>query len=207
MVSDIAGTTRDVIEEQLTIDGVRFRILDTAGIRTTDDRLEQMGIERTRQSIERAQIVIWMVDATTLDFTNPLPAPDFILRPEQRLLSVINKADLLPQQMLPEGFLSISAYTGSGIETLRQALHAAVPTEALEEGAAIVSSARHYEALTIATEALQRARHGLQEGLPTDLLSEEIRVVIVAIGSITGRGVILPDEVLHTLFSHFCIGK
>ena len=207
MVSEIAGTTRDVIEEQLTIDGVRFRILDTAGIRTTDDRLEQMGIERTRQSIERAQIVIWMVDATALDTTQPLPAPDFILRPEQRLLSVINKADLLPQQMLPEGFLSISAYTGSGIETLRQALRAAVPTEALEEGAAIVSSARHYEALTIATEALQRARQGLQEGLPTDLLSEEIRAVIVAIGSITGRGVILPDEVLHTLFSHFCIGK
>jgi len=207
MVSEIAGTTRDVIEEQLTIDGVRFRILDTAGIRTTDDRLEQMGIKRTRQSIERAQIVIWMVDATTLDLTNPLPAPDFPLRPEQRLLAVINKADLYPHLVLPEPYLSISAYTGSGIETLRQALRAAVPTEALEEGAAIVSSARHYEALTIATEALQRARHGLQEGLPTDLLSEEIRAVIVAIGSITGRGVILPDEVLQTLFSHFCIGK
>ena len=207
MVSEIAGTTRDVIEEQLTIDGVRFRILDTAGIRTTDDRLEQMGIERTRQSIERAQIVIWMVDATALDTTQPLPVPDFILRPEQRLLSVINKADLYPHLVLPEPFLSISAYTGCGIEALRRALRAAVPTEALEEGAAIVSSARHYEALTIATEALQRARHGLQEGLPTDLLSEEIRAVIVAIGSITGRGVILPDEVLQTLFSHFCIGK
>lgn len=94
MVSEIAGTTRDVIEERLTIDGVLFRLLDTAGIRRTEDRLERMGIERTLRSLERAQIVVRMIDATTLG-TGPVPPPDFPLRPDQRLLTVLNKIDAL----------------------------------------------------------------------------------------------------------------
>lgn len=206
MVSEIAGTTRDVIEERLTIDGVLFRILDTAGIRHTADRLEQMGIERTMESIRRAQIVVRMVDAATIR-NGAIPAPTFPLRDDQRLLTVINKIDTTPECVWPTEAVALSARTGEGVERLRTALRAAVPTEALDQGAVIVSSARHHEALTTALTALERTQQGLREGLPTDLLSEEIRAVIAAVGSITARGVILPDEVLGTLFSRFCIGK
>lgn len=245
MVSEIAGTTRDVIEERLTIDGVAFRILDTAGIRRTEDRLERMGIERTMRSIERAQIVVRMVDATTLR-NGAVPPFGVALRPGQRLLTVLNKIDRLPGAARFETgageparrgepaeaagiagsadlsgsaglsgstkrsetpILPLSARSGEGIDALRRALRAAVPTEALDEGAAVVSSARHYEALTKAREALQRAREGLAAKLPTDLLSEEVRAVAAALATITGRGALLPDELLAHIFSKFCIGK
>ena len=121
MVSEIAGTTRDVIEECANIGGVLFRFLDTAGIRPTDDRLEQMGIQRTMSSIERARIVIHMVDASTL--TGPVPAPDFPLRPGQKLLTVVNKTDKAPAAWrLPEGVVGISAKHGEGIDALCDAL-------------------------------------------------------------------------------------
>ncbi len=238
MVSEIAGTTRDVIEERLTIDGVLFRLLDTAGIRRTEDRLERMGIERTLRSLERAQIVVRMIDATTLG-TGPVPPPDFPLRPDQRLLTVLNKIDALDrdanrsaekrppttarpttgaeEDMIPmaarratqaeSDVIPMAARRGEGVELLRRALRAAVPTEGLDEGATVVSSARHHAALTEARTALARARRGLSEELPTDLLSEEIRSVAAALATITGRGAILPDEVLQHIFSKFCIGK
>ena len=121
MVSEIAGTTRDVIEECANIGGVLFRFLDTAGIRPTDDRLEQMRIQRTMSSIERARIVIHMVDASTL--TGPVPAPDFPLRPGQKLLTVVNKTDKAPAAWrLPEGVVGISAKHGEGIDALCDAL-------------------------------------------------------------------------------------
>ena len=121
MVSEIAGTTRDVIEECANIGGVLFRFLDTAGIRSTNDTLEQMGIARTMSSIERARIVIHMVDASTL--TGPVPAPDFPLRPGQKLLTVVNKTDKAPAAWrLPEGVVGISAKHGEGIDALCDAL-------------------------------------------------------------------------------------
>ena len=202
MVSDIAGTTRDVIEEQLTIDGIRFRILDTAGLRTTTDRLEQMGIERTHQSIERARIILWMVDASTLDQT---PERPFTLGEEQLLICVANKIDTATTTTLPPHFIPLSARSGEGLEQLKEAMRKAVPT--IDEEQTIVTSARHHEALESGLEALNRALEGLQSGLPTDLLSEDIRAVIAAIGSITARGVILPSEVLAHIFGRFCIGK
>lgn len=206
LVSDIAGTTRDVIEERINIDGVVFRFLDTAGIRATDDRLEQMGIQRTMSSIERARIVIHMVDASTL--TGPVPAPDFPLRPEQKLLTVVNKTDKAPAAWrLPEGVVGISAKHGEGIDALCDALRESVDTEALYHGDPVVSNSRHYEALSAAREALGQALEGLAHGLPTDLLSEEIRQVITHLGTITGRGAIAPDEILQNIFSKFCIGK
>lgn len=200
MVSEIAGTTRDVIEERLTIEGLPFRILDTAGLRSTEDRLEQMGIERTRQTIERAQIVIWMVEATQLPATAP-----FTLRADQQLICVANKIDCAPDATLPADWIALSARTGEGIDRLCRAMCAVVPTE--QEEQTIVSNARHYEALNTASEALDGALRGIEEGLPTDLLSEEIRAVIHALGTITARGVILPSEVLAHIFGHFCIGK
>ena len=205
MVSEIAGTTRDVIEERANIGGVLFRFLDTAGIRSTDDRLERMGIERTMESIRRAQIVIHMIDATHPGTSSK---PDFALRPDQQLLTVANKIDQAPAALtLPENAIGISAKQGTGIDRLCDALRGAVDTEALYHGDPVVSNNRHYEALTTAREALDRALDGLGNGLPTDLLSEDIRQVIHHLGSITARGSIAPDEVLQNIFSKFCIGK
>ena len=206
MVSEIAGTTRDVIEERANIGGILFRFLDTAGIRSTDDRLERMGIERTMESIRRAQIVIHMIDAPTLAGT--LPEPDFTLRPDQKILTVANKIDKASASLnLPENIIAISAKQGTGIDHLCDALRRTVDTEALYHGDPVVSNSRHYEALTTAREALDRALDGLGNDLPADLLSEDIRQVIHHLGSITARGSIAPDEVLQNIFSKFCIGK
>ena len=205
MVSEIAGTTRDVIEERTNIDGILFRFLDTAG-RSTDDRLERMGIERTMESIRRAQLVIHLIDASAL--AAAVPEPDFTLRPDQKLLTVANKIDRAPASLtLPENIIGISAKQGTGLDRLCEALRRAVDTDALYHGDPVVSNSRHYEALTTAREALDRALDGLGNGLPADLLSEEIRQVIHTLGSITARGAIAPDEVLQNIFSKFCIGK
>ena len=202
MVSDIAGTTRDVIEEQTKIGGVVFRFLDTAGIRHTEDRLEQMGIERTMQSIEKAKIIIHMIDGRTLDAGTKIP-----VRADQTLVTVVNKMDLAPEAALRKDAIGISAKQGVGIDRLREALRQTVDTSALYHGDVVVSHSRHYEALTAAEEALHQALMGLENGLPADLLSEDIRQVIHHIGTITGRGEILSDEVLGHIFSKFCIGK
>ena len=206
MVSEIAGTTRDVIEERANIGGILFRFLDTAGIRSTDDRLERMGIERTMESIRRAQLVIHLIDASAL--AAAVPEPDFARRPFHKLLTVSTKIDRAPAFLtLPENIIGISAKQGTGLDRLCEALRRAVDTDALYHGDPVVSNSRHYEALTTAREALDRALDGLGNGLPADLLSEEIRQVIHALGSITARGAIVPDEVLQNIFSKFCVGK
>lgn len=213
MVSEIAGTTRDVVEERVVIDQVLFRLLDTAGLRTTDDRLERMGIERTHSSIARAAVVVRLLDATALDEAatpddmTTLPPPDFSLRDDQQLLTVVNKIDLRPGLTLPAGTIGISAREGLGIDILRAALRTAVDTEALYHGDAVVSHTRHYAALDEAGRALDAALAALDQGLPADLLSEEIRAVIHHLGSITSRGAIASEEVLASIFSKFCIGK
>lgn len=205
IVSEIAGTTRDVIEESVCIEGIRFRFIDTAGIRTTDDRLERMGIERTLQRIARARIVIRLLDIA--HFTGAIPAPDFELPKGCSLLTAVNKIDLQPEITLPQGVIGLSARDGAGLNTLREALLQSAGTETLDQNDIVVSNSRHFEALSIARSALERALKGLHEGLPADLLSEEIRQVICHIGEITGRGVILSDEILGTIFSKFCVGK
>lgn len=213
IVSEIAGTTRDVIEETVNIEGIRFRFVDTAGIRSTDDRLERLGIERTLQRIAQARIIIRVLDIeafaakTSLRSEHPVPAPDFEIPQSATLLTVANKIDLYPELVLPQGVIGLSAQNGQGLDTLRRALLQAVGSDALEQGDIVVSNGRHFEVLTIAHEALRQALHGLCSGLPADLLSEEIRQVIRHIGEITGRGVILSDEILRNIFSKFCIGK
>ena len=286
LVSDIAGTTRDVIEERLDIDGVVFRFLDTAGIRSTDDRLERMGIERTLESIRRAQIIIHLVSAETMDASaiaafgntehiasafaagtaslfdargSDALAPDFPVRPDQILLTVVNKIDTRPEifaSAQPAGdsaapttcktgniadsttpapvfastglaetpvpsffdisshgsgtpdstFFAISARDGIGIDALCRAIRNCIDTSALFHGSTVVSHSRHFQALSEARTALDRAIAGL-DTLPTDLLAEEIRAVTAALGTITGRGTIIPDEILTNIFSKFCIGK
>ena len=207
MVSEIAGTTRDVIEERANIAGVLFRFLDTAGVRATDDRLERMGIERTMESIRRAQVVIRLVDARH-GSDQDQSTPQIETRPDQRVLTVYNKMDAAPEGFrLPEGALGISARRGEGIDALCEALRNAVDTEGVYHGDPVVSNSRHYEALTAARESLAHALEGLDANLPTDLLSEEIREVIRHLGEITGRGAITPDDILKNIFSNFCIGK
>lgn len=206
LVSEIAGTTRDVIEERINIDGVLFRFLDTAGIRATDDRLEQMGIERTMESIRRARIIIRMIEAGDIAggrIEDSMPG----VRKDQTLLTVINKLDLHPDTTLPTGAIGLSAKRGEGIDALRRALRKAVPTDKLYHGDAVVSNSRHHAALVEAHTSLAQALDALDAGLPTDLLSEEIRDVIRHLGEITGRGSITPDEILKNIFSNFCIGK
>ncbi|MEG2613850.1 MAG: tRNA uridine-5-carboxymethylaminomethyl(34) synthesis GTPase MnmE [Alistipes sp.] len=200
MVSEIAGTTRDAIEETTDIDGVLFRFIDTAGIRATDDRLERMGIERTMAAVDRAQIIVHMTVAPEIDTPRT-----FTLRADQHMVEVVNKIDKIPQITLPAGALGISAREGTGIDALRAALRASVNTDALYHSDAVVSSARHYEALTSAHEALTRAVSALDDAQPTDLLSEDIRDVLYHLGTITGE--ITTDEILSTIFSKFCIGK
>lgn len=199
LVSEIPGTTRDLVEATLDLDGIRYRFIDTAGLRTTDDAVERMGIERAYASIARAQIVLQVVDAAD-------PVADALdLRPEQQRILIVNKIDLpAAAAALPDGAVLLSARDGRGTEALLQRLRVAVDASALDEGETIVSNSRHYEALRRARTALDAALDGLDR-LPADLLSEEIRQVIRHLGTITGA--ITDTEVLSQIFSKFCIGK
>ena len=204
LVSEIAGTTRDVIEETVDLGGIRFRFVDTAGIRTTDDRLERMGIERTLDRIARARIVVRLLDAET--FGGEVPPAEFELPEGASLVTVVSKLDLRRDLPLPEGVIGLSARTGEGVDALCGRLLQEVDAGALDRGETVVSNGRHYEALTAAHEALDRALTGLRTDLPTDLLAEEVRQVIRRLGEITGRGIV-SDDILANIFSKFCIGK
>ena len=197
MVSNIAGTTRDTVEESIDIDGILFRFIDTAGLRTTDDQLEQMGIERTRKAVEKAQIVINMTEPNT-------PFEDIQTTNTQTVISVVNKSDTITT--LPDDtLLYISARNGDGVERLRNRLRDSIDTTALYRGDTVVSNLRHYEALTVASEALDEALAALATGISTELLSEHIRTALTALGEITGH--ITSDTILQSIFSSFCIGK
>lgn len=214
LVSEIAGTTRDTVEEEINIDGVLFRFIDTAGMHNSVDRLEQMGIERTRRAIARARIVLVLDDATRMPQPTTAATPDIFisenvepltLRDDQLLIRAVNKCDLHLPEGLPEDTILLSAKRGDGIDELRHRLRASVDTSALDRGDTIVSTHRHAEALRQSDRALQAALSALDDALPTDLLSEEIRQAIHHLGTITGT--ITTDEVLKSIFSKFCIGK
>ena len=202
LVSEIPGTTRDTIEATLNLDGILYRFIDTAGLRTTDDTVERMGIERAYASIARAQIVLHVIDAA-----DPVAEP-LELRPDQCRILIANKIDRIDPTAspspLPDRALPLSAREGRGMEPLLERLRTAVDTSALDDGETIVSNSRHYEALRHARTALDAALNGF-ETLPSDLLSEEIRQAIYHLGTITGE--ITNDEVLGQIFSKFCIGK
>ena len=198
MISDIAGTTRDTVEAHCNIDGVQFRFVDTAGIRTTDDRLEQMGIERTMKALREARIVIQMIEAGCSGF-EPVAVGD-----GQTLIVVANKADRSDDRSVNDA-IYISAKSGDGVDKLRARLRSTVDTERIYAGETVVSNARHFAALQRASEALTRAMTALHSGLSGELLSEEIREVLQHIGEITGD--VTSDDILKNIFSKFCIGK
>ncbi len=206
MVSEIAGTTRDLIEEELTINGITFRFIDTAGVHSTDDRLEQMGIERTLDAIERANIIIYMTNAED-DSTTQSQIDDITIREDQHLIRVVNKIDIASPNSSKNNpkAIKISAKAGVGIEALINELSAQIDTSELFAGAPIVSNTRHYELLLRAQERLHSAQQGLQENLPTDLLCQDTREVLHHLGTITGE--ITTNDILSEIFSKFCIGK
>ena len=200
ITSEIAGTTRDTIEESCDIDGVRFRFIDTAGLRQTDDIIEQLGIERTRKAIADARIIISISEAGVA--AEPIAARD-----GQTLIEVVNKVDIngLSAGGSTDERLYISAKTGVGIDELRSRLRSTVDTAGAYTGETIVTNARHFEALQRASAALDSARSALDSGLSGELLSEEIREVLSILGEITGS--VTSDDILQNIFSKFCIGK
>ena len=206
IVSDVHGTTRDTIEDTIDIKGITFRFIDTAGIRQTQDEVEQIGITRTYAAIDKARIVLWLIDSEpSIKEIN-----DILQRTDNKKLIVIknkaDKADNNSYNLLKLPFISISAKFGKGIEELEQAIYEAADIPTLTENDIIVTNARHYEALVRAHEHIQRVIDGLQMQLSGDLLSEDLRLTLDTLAEITG-GQITPNEVLGNIFKNFCVGK
>ena len=214
IVSDIHGTTRDVIEDTMDIDGITFRFIDTAGIRQTHDTIEALGIERSFQAIKRADIVLWVIDQTEAEKQIAALSGKIIpLCEGKRLILTFNKSDLnappasIEALGFPEDIPSIflSAKQKEGIGLLQSLLVKTAHLPAISSSDIIVTNIRHYEALTRASEAIHRVQEGLSTGLPADLVSQDLRECIFHLSDIVGE--VTTDEVLGTIFEHFCIGK
>jgi len=212
IVSDIHGTTRDVIEDTVNIDGKIFRFIDTAGIRDTTDTIESIGIERSLAKIKQAEIILLMLDATCANEQyQALSNKVLPLCQDKHLLVIVNKCDkATPTTItpLPENAtqINISAKTKQGIERLKTQLSLLLPDADIMAGNAIVSNIRHLKALQSANDDINRVLEGLQTDLPTDLVSQDLRSCLYHLAQITG-GEIQTDEVLGNIFKHFCIGK
>lgn len=228
IVSDIHGTTRDVIEDTTLIDGITFRFIDTAGIRKTDDIVENIGIERTFQKMEEAKIVIWLLDGQP----SASEIEEMKLKNQgKKLLVVFNKMDKLENDKLAfdkfthscgsdsseseasegesseaESPLFISARTGENVSSLEQALVKAADIPEITENDVIITSARHYEALLRAHDSLSRVLESMEMGMSGDIIAEDLKMVLEELGEITG-GQISSQETLNNIFKHFCIGK
>lgn len=216
IVSEIAGTTRDIIEDVVVIDGIQFRFIDTAGIRTTTDTIETIGIERTFQKIEQAEIVLTMIDATR-SFNDIIM---FLTRMSEKLHTkqtalLINKIDAADHETIDElermgqemqfPTLLISAKNQLNISGLTKYLVSTVQNNRYTENDVIITNLRHYESLQNANRAIVRVIAGLQNDISGDFLSQDIRECLYYLGEITGE--ISTDEVLGNIFKHFCIGK
>ena len=199
MVSDIAGTTRDTIEEVVMIDDIRFRFIDTAGLHETDDQLEKMGIERTERAIKEADIIIYMVEPSQTQVELPE------LTEQQRALVVVNKMDTATEEIGIEGAICISARYDDGTDKLRSALCELVNLDGIYKGDVVVSNMRHASALNDTLTHIHQAKSAIRNDISSELLAEDIRRAADALGEITGR--ITNDHILQTIFSTFCIGK
>ena len=206
IVSDIHGTTRDTIEDTIDINGITFRFIDTAGIRQTSDQVEQIGIERTYAAIDKARIVIWMVDTE--------PAQEELinmnkLSENKKLILVRNKIDKAqntPIIIVKIPLIEISAKHGTHLSNLEQAIYEAADIPTPQQSDIIVTNARHYDALIRAHAHLQRVLDGMAQNISGDLLSEDLRLTLDTLSEITG-GQITPNEVLGNIFKNFCVGK
>lgn len=213
IVSDIHGTTRDVIEDTIYISGLQFRFIDTAGIRDTHDAIESLGIERTFQKLEQAEIVLWVIDqAEATQQVAQLSGKILPLCRDKWLILVLNKSDIARGADIPlDGFpertrtIAISAKHKEGIDRLEALLVEAAQIPSVSRDDVIVSNVRHYEALTHALDAIRRVREGLDDGLSGDFISQDLRECLFHLSDIIGE--VTTDEVLGNIFRHFCIGK
>ncbi len=216
IVSDIAGTTRDTIEDELVINGIGFRFIDTAGIRETQDHVESIGIQKTFEKIEQAQVVMFLVDSTelTMESLERLKVEVEKIKnkyPQKALLTIFNKKDKLEESLLQnlesqiENSIFISAKQKVGIEELKNELMSFVNTGALRNNETIVTNTRHYDSLLKALEEIQKVKWGLDSGISSDLMAIDIRSALYFFGEITGE--VTNDELLGNIFANFCIGK
>ncbi len=216
IVSDIAGTTRDTIEDELVIDGIGFRFIDTAGIRDTKDVVESIGIQKTFEKIEQAQVVLFLVDSSqlTIHTTENLKVEIEKIKnkyPQKPIIVVLNKMDLVNESQILElksqvaNLLPISAKQKIGIEELKNMLLSFVNTGALRNNETIITNTRHYDSLLKALEEIQKVQWGLQSGISADLMAIDIRQALYYFGEITGQ--VSNDELLGNIFANFCIGK
>lgn len=202
IVSDIDGTTRDIIDGMASINGVTFRFVDTAGIRTTDDAIEKIGIERAYEQIAKAAIVVWMIDGKPTQADRD----DMTGRTEGKPLIVVhNKADLSAETFV-DNEVAISAKRNENIQLLKEKIMEAANIPEIDENTIMVTNMRHFEALHKAMTDLQRVIDGLASGLPSDLLAEDLRLCLEDLADITG-GQITSQETLNNIFQHFCVGK
>ena len=209
IVSSIHGTTRDTIEDTIDINGVTFRFIDTAGIRQTTDEIEQIGIQRTYSAIEKARIVLWIIDS------NPLSEDiqEIIERTNDKSLIIIrNKIDIQTisntnTSLSDKTIIDISAKHGTNIDKLEKAIFEAANIPELSEQDVIVTSARQYQSLINAQDNLSRVLSGLESNLPGDIIAEDLRLVLDDLADITGQGRIVTNEVLANIFTNFCVGK
>jgi tRNA modification GTPase len=213
IVSDIAGTTRDTVEDELVLDGIRYRFVDTAGIRQTTDTIESLGIERTYQKTGQADIVLFLFDASTYsverlrdevgDLKQRMP------QLEDRLILVANKVDTATEDVEAKfsvfRIIPISAKERMGLETLTAKLRECVDLSSLQDDRTIVTNTRHIEALKGAQRSLEDVLHGFDNQVPGDLVAIDIRKALYHLGEITGH--VSPDDLLGNIFSRFCIGK
>jgi tRNA modification GTPase len=223
IVSEIAGTTRDTIEDELVIGGIGFRFIDTAGIRETEDIVESIGIRKTFEKIEQAQVVLYLVDGSRLSVDGKLETlllevgktrNQFPLKP---ILVIINKKDLISPESLSIidkklttnnqqlTTIFISAKENIGVDELKNQLLSFVNTGALRNNETIVTNTRHYDSLLKALDEIQKVKYGLETNLSSDLMAIDIREALYHFGMITGQ--VTNDELLGNIFANFCIGK
>ena len=213
IVSDIHGTTRDVIEDTINLGGATFRFIDTAGIRNTTDTIETLGIERSFQAIRKADIVLWVIDRTEAEKQIATLSDKVLpLCKGKTLILVLNKSDLTSRQLSIVNcqspinkIVSLSAKHKEGIGKLQSLLIEAARLPHISQADVIVTNIRHYEALTRALEAIRRVQEGLSTNLSGDLISQDLRECIFHLGDIVGE--VTTDEVLGNIFKHFCVGK
>jgi len=217
IVSDIAGTTRDTIEDELVINGMSFRFIDTAGIRETKDVVESIGIQKTFEKIEQAQVVLFILDGRWMMEAGSLEAVKIEFEkiknkfPLKPVVVIANKSDLLSEeqknniQATIDDILFLSAKQKVGIDELKNTLLSFVNTGALRNNETIVTNTRHYDSLLKALEEIQKVKWGLNSGLSSDLMAIDIRSALHYFGEITGE--VTNDELLGNIFANFCIGK
>lgn len=215
IVSDIHGTTRDVIEDTINLGGITFRFIDTAGIRETTDTIESLGIERSFQKLKQADIVLWVIDATCAEEQYQKLNEQIIPKcQDKHLILIFNKADIVPNfsslclKNLPinTNKILLSAKQKQGLPELQKLLIDFTTLPDLSQNDVVVSNIRHYEALSYALDAIHRVQNGLSMQLSGDFISQDLRECLFHLAEIAG-GEITNDEVLGNIFKHFCIGK